>query len=237
MGLESLELLMDIEDEFGIKIENNEGQTIKTVGQLYELICQKYNTLKTDFCKSQKIFHQLRKALISELHISREEVHPKTPTEDFFPKETRKELWYRVSEKSQLDFPKLTLSRRKQGVQALFFNCFGWLLIGMTLLFGVFIALQVSHVVWFVFWLIAAVLIVLVLFIGFRIPIGNTIPPSCETIRGLVRTLGNHNNTFCKPYDKEQIWILLVHMIAEVGCIEEEDIKFETRFFEDLNFG
>lgn len=236
MGLESLELLMDIEDEFGIKIENEEGQKTTTVGQLYQLICQKYNPLKIDSCKSQKIFYQLRKVLVSELHIPRKKIHPKAQTEDFFPKKIRKELWYRISERSQLNFPKLVFSKRKQLTQDLF-NFSGWLLIAMTLLFGVFIALQVSLVIWFIFWLIVASLLTIILVMAPGSPIGNNIPPSCHTIGGLAQSLMNRNNILCKPYDKEQIWTLLVHMIAEIGCLEEEEIKHESRFIEDLNFG
>lgn len=43
MGLDSVELLMSVEDAFGIKISDSEAAEISTVGEFYEAVWRRVN--------------------------------------------------------------------------------------------------------------------------------------------------------------------------------------------------
>jgi hypothetical protein len=237
MGLESLELLMKVEEEFGIKIENEDIQPILTVEQLHQLICQKYSRVSTDSCISQKTFDRLRNGLVSELQIPREQIVPNAATEEFFPETNRKERWNQISKRTQLNFPKLVPSNKFQKLHRILFPFSGWLLVAMVLLSGLLVALQVTLTAWIAFWLLFGSVFMLVIMLSLGSRTGNSIPPSCHTIGGLVTSLTLLNRLPGQAYDTHQIQALLIRMIANIGCLDETEITPKSRFLQDLNFG
>ena len=64
MGLDSVELVMECEDEFGITISDFEAEQTTTVGELAELVIKllrrKGELEPIQFCESSRLFYQLR---------------------------------------------------------------------------------------------------------------------------------------------------------------------------------
>ena len=108
MGLDGVELVLRIEDEFSILLSDEEAAAARTVGDLYELILSKIKT--TPDCLSSKAFYRVRKALVDTLGIPRRSIRPATDLEPLFPRTQRKVLWSAVSDAVGLSIPRLQYS-------------------------------------------------------------------------------------------------------------------------------
>ena len=112
MGLDSIELLTDVEQTFGIKIPDEEAVLILTVGDFYEAVWRQVSSRKSSFCRSQIVFYTLRKHFFKLSDYSHLDFHPKARVEDVFPIVDRR-YFYNTFEKSVgLKLPDLSLPLR-----------------------------------------------------------------------------------------------------------------------------
>jgi len=93
MGLDSVELILAIEEKFGIEISDAEAANILTVGEMQDLIFSKLNLSDEKTCLTQQAFHMVRKAAINAFGVSRKALKPDTLLTSFMPRESRKEDW------------------------------------------------------------------------------------------------------------------------------------------------
>ena len=69
MGLDAVELVMRVEEEFGIEIPDAEAEEATTVGKLYELVLSKLKPDNRDVCLTSTAFYRTRQAFINVLQI------------------------------------------------------------------------------------------------------------------------------------------------------------------------
>jgi acyl carrier protein len=81
------DILIRIEDSFGISFVNNELINVRNFGQLSDAIINKIKIQETESCTSQQAFYKLRKAIKTEIGI--ENIEPNTELEQIFPKSQR----------------------------------------------------------------------------------------------------------------------------------------------------
>ncbi len=104
MGMESIELIMEVEDEFGIKVSNSEAEKTITVEQFVDLVYSllpeenKQFTAEDQICPSHKGFNFVRKALMEQAGVERAAIKPDTLLEDIVPRENRIKIWEKVRE-------------------------------------------------------------------------------------------------------------------------------------------
>ena len=79
MGLDTVELVMAIEDEFGIVIHDGEAEKMTTPGQVSDYVMERVHTRKEDPNASQAAFYRLRTMLMREFAIPRHEIRPGMP--------------------------------------------------------------------------------------------------------------------------------------------------------------
>ncbi len=79
MGLDTVELVMAIEDEFGIVIHDDEAELMATPGQVADYVMERVRTRKEDPNASQAAFYRLRTMLMREFGIARHEIRPGMP--------------------------------------------------------------------------------------------------------------------------------------------------------------
>ena len=79
MGLDTVELVMEIEEAFDISIPDDRASTMLTVGDVYEFILEKTadSTLKSSTCLTAAAFYDLRRHLRS-LGLTHLPIRPKT---------------------------------------------------------------------------------------------------------------------------------------------------------------
>lgn len=93
MGLDSVELVMAIEEHFGIEIADKDAERLITPGLVVDYICSKLQMADEKRCQSQRAFYLLRRALVKKSGRKRNEISPQTRLRDFFPETNCTEAW------------------------------------------------------------------------------------------------------------------------------------------------
>lgn len=77
-GLDGVELIMAIEEEFGLEISDEDSQKMFSVADTFEYLKMKLNSTPARDCLSQRIFYKLRRALINNYRVNRNSIVPDT---------------------------------------------------------------------------------------------------------------------------------------------------------------
>jgi acyl carrier protein len=109
MGLDVVELIMDIEQHFGIRIPDADAERLYSVGDLYVYVLAR--TGRSDPvafatpCPTSRAFYRVRRALTGELGVERSRVRPAVALRDLLPRETRPDGWSRLVAALRLQNP------------------------------------------------------------------------------------------------------------------------------------
>lgn len=109
MGLDSVELVVAIEESFGIEIPDDEAARIRTVGDLYDSIVSKLHGEAATHCLTSEAFYRTRRGFVDVLKVARRSIRPSTPVAPLFPRASRREDWSHVQIAAGLRFPDLSL--------------------------------------------------------------------------------------------------------------------------------
>lgn len=116
MGLDTAEMLMDIEDTFGIDLEDDGLSRIRTVGELEALVWDRSRGKKAaahklgpkaDTCPSFFVCFRLRRAFMSLFGIPRKRFRLNTPMNALIRKPDRMQDWQRLGKELGWELPAL----------------------------------------------------------------------------------------------------------------------------------
>ncbi len=107
MGMDSVEIVLRLEEEFCISISDEEAAATRTVGDVYHLVVSRLDL--TPGCLSSMAFYQTRRALTECLGLPRRSIRPTTPLAPLLPMGTRREQWQLICERIGLPIPPLRL--------------------------------------------------------------------------------------------------------------------------------
>jgi len=111
MGLDSVEILMKVEDTFGIKIPDQEAEQILTVGDFHNSVWHHLSGKHSDKCKSQHLFYKLRKLFADTFKFSPQQLKLDTSPEEIFPITNRRQEYLSFANTANLKFPDLILTK------------------------------------------------------------------------------------------------------------------------------
>jgi acyl carrier protein len=77
VGLDTVELVMAVEEIFEIEIREDTAQTLITVGDLHQFVVDELIRLGRPSVNSEIVFEQLRRVICDELGVSSEDVIPR----------------------------------------------------------------------------------------------------------------------------------------------------------------
>jgi acyl carrier protein len=97
MGLDTVELVMEVEDEFGMSIPDADAELIQTVGQLHAYVCQRLRPRGETVCPTARAFYRFRRALLARQPVPRRCVRPSSRVSRLLPEECR-DRWAAVAE-------------------------------------------------------------------------------------------------------------------------------------------
>ena len=111
MGLDSIEILMKVEDTFGIKIPDQEAEKILTVGDFHNSVWRHLAGKHSDKCKSQNLFYKLRESFTESFSFSPKQLKLDTSPEDIFPRVNRRQEYLSFAGTTNFKLPDLVLTK------------------------------------------------------------------------------------------------------------------------------
>lgn len=110
MGLDGVELIMEIEKAFNIRIPDEEAERILTVVDMYNSVWNHLESKHSNQCNSQILFYKLRKYFIETFLLSKESFKPDTPLNEIFPQAERRWEFKKMENSLKLELPGLVLT-------------------------------------------------------------------------------------------------------------------------------
>jgi len=111
MGLDAVELIMAVEEKFGINISDEEAQEMRTVGQMYQYVVSKVAIADRSSCATQKAFHLLRRTARKLFDVPGNQFRPETKLKTIVPRRSRRENWQKFQAAiGATKWPKLSVS-------------------------------------------------------------------------------------------------------------------------------
>jgi acyl carrier protein len=236
VGLDTVELVMEIEEAFDITIPDAEAEKILTIGDLYRYVLMRLGGPMpgTSRCLSAATFYRLRRKLMSELRVERRRILPASALDDLIPEADRQADWERLGKSLGCKLPPL--------------HCPNWVCLAVL---GLLISWSATVV--FVWGLLtgfapqAAIPGVLVLVFG-AILLGRAVYAvtrplavlfSTPDIRSLVPILFVSNLATIRGPDpwgwtSSEVWETIIAIVAEQAGVAADQLNESTSFVKDL---
>jgi hypothetical protein len=229
MGLDLVELVMEIEEAFGMSIPDRDAAGLETVGQVYDYILEHRFQGKQEACMSNITFYKIRRALTSVLHIPRNDVRVATALENLIP-DRRRRSWFDLEKSIHLRLPKL--KRPFWVILIATLVTFG---LGIAAFFLLFMKLGANAV---------CVAFITTLAAGFVLiyttePLAVLFSSDCATVGQFTKaTLALNYGAISDEYQRyraSEVWDSLCSIISEQLGVPRNILKRETHFVKDLH--
>lgn len=234
MGLDGVELVMAIEESFGITLEDDEVEAILTPGDLINVVLRKVSVTAASACLAQRSFHRVRASLMRQLALPRATIVPSAAVTTLIPADRRVEVLGVMSEAFAI---KRTppLGRPKPVT-----NTIGWFSVAGGILMTVFLLTRdLNHSVAAILAGVATVCVLIFagLLVTMRFRHELLLPDS--TVGGLAKWFMLRSSAIAAPaspsptYTREQVSQRVREIVIEqLGC--ETAYREDARFVQDL---
>lgn len=232
MGLDGVELVMEVEDRFRVKLPDAECGSVRTVADLAALVISRLPR-STGACPAARSFFSLRKAIVQDCDIERRLLKPGTPLDAAFPRPHRRSRWKRVAKLEPL-MPRLapTETARRS------FAAIGWLLLLLWVASLVPVVLELGMTGGMMLGGILA--LGAVAFVRAKDFIATEFPAECTTLGDLARAispqtlpLGAGDRLVAEQRVLEQVRTITAEQLG----LRPDQVKPESRFVDDLGMG
>jgi len=248
MGLDGVEILMEVEDVFDISIDGDkpiaEGDV--TVDHLYRHILDKLrakgaliDSETSAKCLSSAAFYVFRRGLCDEFGLDRKQVRPSTRLDDLVPKADRRHRWCALGKRLELDLPGL---ERAPGIlAAIGYGALTVFAAGLALIYAGWLP---PMAVWaFTGGSIGSAIVAAIITGLFA----SSFPRSTQTVRGMVLSVlaknlekitGRPKPVMISPRLRpDEVWEMLRSIVVETLDVTPEEVTKKARFVKDLGVG
>lgn len=230
MGLDSVEILVKVENAFGIRIPDREAEQIITVGDFHETVWLHIADRHSDKCKSQQLFYSLRRSFADRFDFPSQEFKLNNVPEEIFPAANRRQIYLSFASTENLQLPELVLTKP----WSMILESFGW----ATILGGLLTSIVLINFFDYSKW----VLLIPVIGIVLTICLSDLLNPKRTvieepTIREFVqKALVLNFSTFLanEGTNRREMEAVINRIIAEMAGLELEEITPEKRIGDDL---
>lgn len=228
MGLDGAEMIIEVEDEFGVGVDESHEGVMLTVGDLYQHIVAALRERDETPCPSSTIFFRLRRGLVNVSGVGRRDVRLDTRLDEIIPAPGRHAKWDRLRREHRLMLPSLVRPP---------LLAWGPAVSTVVLFAGAVVALQLwNSIVGFVSFLTGALAVAGVARLTQNM--ASRIPPGCETVEETVRLLADaHYGGDPAPkmsWSEPEVWEKLTSIIVEQLNVDPAKVTPDARFVADL---
>lgn len=225
MGLDYVELVMRVEEEFEIEISDCEAETLATPGLLCACIERKLGIIEAErrsFCPTSRAFYRVRRELMA-LGIERGHITPNSALEKLLPRAQRQAQWKALKEALPGKWEPLRRPAFVFWSGALYF--FGSLVV--VVLFPVL----PPQAAGFIPVAGAAQL----LLYGATAPLALCIPADTSTVGDIARRVAQTSTDV--PSTQRDVWSEVQRIVADELSVPLEIVTRDADFFRDLGAG
>ena len=236
MGLDTVELVIEVEESFGISIEDADAEQMRTAGDLHEYVLGKVASAHTKIgteskvCVTSRAFYALRKAVMDLSLASRRDLRPGTDLSGVIPARSRRHCWRQLSEAMQLRLPDLERPE--------------WLVksaLVVVFVTSLFVAVSLVHLGFMiaVFSVPLSLALMAVVAHHATAPLATVMP--CTSVADLTRNIATTNYArllgAASAVDGDEVWQTLRRIICDCLGVSPEEVTKTSRFVEDLGAG
>ena len=224
MGLDAVELVVAVEEEFKIAIADAEAASCTTVGKLVECVFARLKQTAGGPCPSQHGFYVVRRTLTDLVGIPRVQIKPDTRLDHLIGWTGRRRVWRDLME--SLTNPKTTWPR---------LACPLWLILVVAVVIPVVTCLGLTIVAGCPF--IAAFLLgVVVIFLGYALtlPLHRDFPLGFSQVQDLVRLITTLDT---RTWSRDEVFQKIRVITAEQLGVEQSLVTWDAEFVNDLGAG
>jgi len=225
MGLDGVEIVMALEEEFHVALPDGKVGEADTVGKMVELILPMLRASPEDPCPSQRGFHRVRSGLMEVLGVDRKDIEPDTLLEGLIPVENRGEIWARLNRVVADGITPSIALRRPVWLDRLVL----WVLPGTTFLMTL-IWLPLERV-WLGFFPATAVLLCGV---GGTRRFQTRFPNHCLRVKDLIPLAAARDD---RVWTEEEVLEKVRDITVDILGVERERVTPNARWVEDLGVG
>ena len=223
MGLDTVELVMEIEDSFGISISDEESCKVVTVGDCYHVVLKLLGDKRGGNCLTAHAFYRIRKALQRKLGLPRSFFHPMQDMGSIIPKKQRKTILRDLSEELGWEFAGL---HRPLWLRRVLF----WL--------PVVSVAMASFGLLFSWTAVCVIIAVDVLVFHVTEPLARSFEPTNMSLGDFVKHLVQKNfheiAATVKNWHESDVWNVIKGIIVDQLGVDPEEVKPDARFVGDL---
>lgn len=230
MGLDSVEILVNVENAFGITISNYEAEKIYTVGDIHNIVWRNIQGRQSMRCRSQQLFYKLRYTLINKYKVPREAIELDASLNSIFPQKNRRLKYYKLQKELQLKVPELVLPAI--WARALFIT--GVILIPGVLVVTLVLIYGYDKTLWL--YLLPALGLLATIFISNILDAVRTEfkPETVKDYTKEVLSLNYGTLMQDKNIDRKEMEVLINNIIAETVGVELHEISPGKSLTDDL---
>ncbi len=227
MGLDVVELIMRVEEEFGIVIEDEDAERIETPGALCALIERKLDMAmaeKRSGCPTSRAFYTVRREMMQR-GIQRAHIKPATPLTAILPSAQRHSLWGELESAFSIQLPPLERPFLYEGLVV------GWVCLSLIGLFASMVADRL--VLWGEFFVGGALALMALHFL--TVPLRVYPPKNLQTVGDLTRRVAWTDDSV--PPQPHDIWLKLQSIVADESGVPLEKVTRDAHIHRDLGMG
>ena len=231
MGLELVEILMEVEETFGIIVSDDDAFQDGTVGAFHKYILDLREQQMQQGCPTGRVFRDIRRVLMETTSVPRRAIRLSTELTTILPLRSRRRVWNRL----QKDVP-----GRRRGLRL---PCrLGPIMAGLCVIAGVVgTAIIIPHVeiVNAVVLGVTATLATLLLIFFITRPFAVAFPQGVSSVGDLATATlpPGYEAASKQQMTDEEVWERLQKIVAKILGVKVDDITPSARFVEDLGAG